>query len=109
MPQAIFNKYKHILPHAAWKVFDEAKTAPLHATPHYFDKAHRAYSEAVGVIWKKFFADPAIQMDRMTGDQARDLLRNVLGSRDSRIRDYNVGLLKREVFRFRLRMPRGMD
>jgi hypothetical protein len=51
--------------------------------------AHRSYCAAVAELSDKFMGERKIIPERMTPDQARDLLKEIRESEDPRIRDFN--------------------
>jgi hypothetical protein len=83
-------------------VFDEAMIGPLHAERHGWSKEHQIYNEAVREQFGRFLERNNIRPEQMTPNQARSFVLEILGSRDPRIRNYNVGILKREL-QYRLR------
>src|SRR4051794_7249564 len=93
------------------KVFDQSTTGelPKGRVPlndegmlrgHYWDGPngnHRAYNDAVAELSDKLMNERYITPERMTPDQARDLLKAIRESDDPRIRDYNraIRMLRR--------------
>ncbi len=78
------------------RIFQDAKTGPLRAGPHYFDHAHRAYSVAVEQHYKAFLAERGWRSHDLTPGQARQVVDSILSSSDPRIRGFNLNLYRRE-------------
>jgi hypothetical protein len=106
VPQALYRD-QNLSPETR-RVFDDAKTGPLRAGPHYFDHAHRAYSAAVGERYSEFLRERGLRDGSgLTPIQARQFAESIQYSSDPRIRGYNEYLYRREflywVRRLRLR------
>jgi hypothetical protein len=91
------------------KVFDEAKTGRLHAERHGNSREHRVYNDAVRGHFERFLADNNIQPETMTPDQARQLVREVMQSRNPGIRDLNLRIYRKEILNSIRRMPRRSE
>jgi hypothetical protein len=108
----------HYVPHGVYdklplspdtrKVFDDAKTGRLSdSRSNKYDTSHRLYNDAVKELFDEFIKRNQIQLEQMTPDQARQFLGEVLGSRNPRIRNFNMNILLREIMRRLPRWPRG--
>jgi len=111
LPQSIFRQWD--LPSETRRVFDEASTGKLPdgrtdldgvLKGHYWDEEHRQYNAATRELSERFFKERGIEPNRMTPDQANDLLKEIRESENPKIRDYNRTMrMLRRVFRFRSR------
>jgi hypothetical protein len=114
MPKGVYSKWD--LSPETEKVFNQSTTGelPKGRVPvndegmligHYWDGPngnHRVYNDAVAELSDKFMKERDITSERMTPDQARDLLKEIRESDDPRIRDYNRTIrMLRRVFRLR--------
>jgi hypothetical protein len=82
----------------ATKVFQNAKTGKLlEPQNNYFDAMHRQYNVAVSELLDKYLEKHSIEPSRMTGEQARGFVREVLRSTDPRIRDFNLRIFRGEI------------
>ncbi len=98
------------LPPETRKVFDEAKTGRLYATPpHGWDREHAIYNKAVEEHFYRFIANNNIQIERMTPDQAQQFVSEIKSSNDTRIRDFNTKIMMREWQYWMRRGPRRID
>lgn len=107
MPQSIFGKWD--LPEETRRVFDQATTGPLQngrtnvdgaMKGHFWDRGHREYNEAVSELSERFVQDRGIEINRMTPEQAGDLLKEIRETEDPRIRNYNRTMrMIRRIFR----------
>lgn len=92
----------------ARKVFDEATTGRLRGQLHGWSKGHREYNTAVGEALNEFMASRKISAAEMTGAQALEFVKQVKRSSDSRIREFNLNVLRQElryILRFGPRRP----
>jgi hypothetical protein len=88
VPIEVFTKYN--LPLETYKVFDSARTGFIpDAATNYYDRLHRRYTKAVDSRFEEFLARNRIDPERMTPDQARSFVREIIRSRDPEIRDLN--------------------
>lgn len=109
LPQSIFNKWD--LPQETRRVFDQGSTGKLPngrndidgvLKGHYWDEEHRQYTAATRELSERFLKERDIEPSRMTPDQAKDLLKEIRETDNSRIRDYNRTMrMLRRVFRLR--------
>jgi len=107
----LFEKLKEEgLSDEALKVFEEHTTGPL-ADPssNWYDAEHRLYNRAVEDLWKDFKERNNIQIDRMTADEARDFVREVVGSDDARIGGFLRRMWLREFIRRGMGGRRGNE
>jgi hypothetical protein len=108
IPHGVYGKYP--LPPETRAVFDQATTGPLlDPSSNWFDKAHRAYNDAVQEEFDRFLKTNRINPEKMTPDQARAFLGEIFISEDPRIRDFNMRMRMREIRRFILRRLRGSE
>lgn len=99
---------KEPLPAETRAVLEKATTGRiLDERNNRYDHDHRLYNLAVREHFDQFIEANAINVRRMTPNQAQEFLDGVLKSTDPRIRNYNTRLLMREIMR-RVR-PRGGD
>jgi hypothetical protein len=114
MPKGVYSKWD--LSPETEKIFNQSTTGELPKgrvpvndegmlTGHYWDGPngnHRIYNDAVAELSDKFMKERDIIPERMTPDQARDLLKEIRESDDPRIRGYNRSIrMLRRVFRLR--------
>jgi hypothetical protein len=86
------------MPEEATKVFRDAKTGRLlEPQNNYFDAMHRQYNIAVSELLDKYLEKHSIEPARMTGEQARGFVREVLRSADPRIRNLNLRIFRGEI------------
>jgi hypothetical protein len=108
VPQGVYGKLP--LPPETRRVFDEATTGRLHdIRSNKYDSSHRSYNEAVTDLFERFVETNKIQVEQMTPDQAHRFLKEVLDSRDYRIRNFNMRLWLRDIMRRLPRAPRGNE
>jgi hypothetical protein len=107
VPQSVYGQ-KPLRPETR-KVFDEAKTSRLHGGAHGWDKGHRAYNRAVSESLDRFLATRKIRPEDMIADHAREFVREIMQSRDPRIRGYNLKLYMREFQYWLRRGPRRFE
>ncbi|MGB9368436.1 MAG: hypothetical protein WCE79_20730 [Xanthobacteraceae bacterium] len=82
------------------KVFEETTTGKLEDTrTNVFDSSHRAYNKAVNEQFDRFLAKNNITEEQMSPQQARELLGEIVTSGDPRIRNFNMRMWMREIFR----------
>jgi len=82
------------------KVFEETTTGKLEdARTNMFDNSHRAYNKAVNEQFDRFLAKNNITEEQMTPQHAREFLGEIVTSRDTRIRNFNMRMWMREIFR----------
>jgi hypothetical protein len=88
VPQGVFKKYD--FPEDTRRVFDSARTGPIpDRATNYFDQQHRTYNDAVEDVLKRHMDQNKISAEHMTPAQARDVIREVIRSRDPRIQGVN--------------------
>ncbi len=112
MPRSIYNKWD--LPPETRTVFEKSTSGSLpkgvvqvgpDGTPignfwNGKDGPHGRYNDAVGELSNKYLEKNNIDLNKMTPDQARGLLKEIRESEDPRIRDFNNGLRTiRRIFR----------
>ena len=87
----------------AIEVFEAAKTGRLYAVgSNLWDESHRIYNQAVEALFDAFLDKRNIVPSRMTGSQAFDFTKEVLTSKDPRIRNHNMRIRMLEaIYRFR--------
>ncbi len=109
MPKGVYEKWD--LQPETRSVFNGSTTGSLpgrnfevsegSVRSHYWDDAHRGYNEAVREMSERFLEERSITPEKMTPEQARELLAEIRNSEDPRIRDYNRGIrILRRAFRF---------
>jgi len=82
------------------KVFEDATTGTLaDKTTNVFSKPHRNYNKAVHEVFDRFLEKSNITEEQMTPDHARQMLKDVVTSNDPRIRNFNLRIMMREIFR----------
>jgi len=82
------------------KVFEDATSGKLEdKRTNVFDSSHRAYNKAVNEQFDQFLTKNNITEEQMTPDQARQFLGEIVTSRDPRIRNFNMRIWMREIFR----------
>lgn len=109
LPKSIFEKWD--LPQETRNVFDQASIGALPRgrvdidgtlKGHFWDSEHREYKDATAELSGRFLRENNIEPNRMTPDQARDLLKEIREAEDPRIRNYNRSMrMLRRIFRFR--------
>jgi hypothetical protein len=88
----------------AKKVFEEGSTGPLRdPSSNYFDREHRLYNQAVEEHLNRYLERNGIRPETMTSDQAREFLQELRRSGDTRVRNFNMRMLLRELMRSPLR------
>lgn len=107
VPHSIYSK--KAFPEETRRVFDEAKTGRLHAERHGRSKDHDVYSDVVRQRLDEYLGARNIIPENMTPDQVRDFVKDVLRSRDPRIRDFNLKIYRRELQYHIRRGPRRSD
>jgi hypothetical protein len=101
--------YKNLpLPPETRKVFDEATTGPL-TIPHGWSKEHEQYNRAVKESFDRFIETNKIQPEKMTPDQAKSFVQEVIKSPDPRIRNFNMRIMLQEFMRRPPRPFRGSE
>lgn len=86
----------------ARQVFENAKTGHLYDNrSNRWDELHRQYNKAVKESLDDYLQKNNIRPENMTAAQAREFHREVLRSKDPRIRSYNMRVMMREI-RFHL-------
>jgi hypothetical protein len=110
VPTAVYKNPELNLPQETQKVFEEeGKTGRLFDDrTNRYSADHRVYNEAVKDEFKRFITENNIQSDRMTPDQARSFLGEVLGSKEPRIQNFNMRIQIREIIQRVLRRPPAM-
>lgn len=107
IPQAVFKRYP--FPEETRRVFEEARTGPLlDETTNVYDARHRIYNRATDEVVRQFMEKNNIEPERMTPDQARAAVKEVIDSKDPRIRNLNMGVWSGEIMQRVLRRLRGM-
>ena len=82
------------------KVFEGTTTGKLEdARTNMFDNSHRAYNKAVNEQFDRFLAKNNITEEQMTPHHAREFLGEIVTSRDPRVRNFNMRMWMREIFR----------
>lgn len=108
VPKGVYEKYP--LPPETRAVFDQATTGPLlDPSSNRFDQMHRDYSAAVGEAFDRFLKTNQINPEKMTPDQARAFLGEILISEDPRIRNFKIRMFWREFRRYLGRRSRGFE
>jgi hypothetical protein len=98
------------LPPETRQVREDANTGRLYdSRSNKYDGPHRIYNEAVKEHFERFIESNKIQLEKMTPDQARQFVKDVQGSRDPRIRNYNMRIWLREILRRLPVPPRGSE
>jgi polyhydroxyalkanoate synthesis regulator phasin len=98
VPKGLYEKLP--LSQETRKVFDDATTGRLYdIRSNRFDNEHRVYSRAVEEKFEQFIKSNNIAVENMTPDQARSFVKEVIGSTDARIRDFNMRIQIREIMR----------
>jgi hypothetical protein len=107
VPQEVFRS----LPFSAEtrRVLDNARTGRLRAKVHRWGKEHRIYNDAVGEHLKRFLSERGISPQSMTPEQARSFVKEITGSSDSRIRNYNMRIFMGEIRYWMRRTPRSPE
>ena len=93
--------WHHLFPVANWPqyssdaryAFDDSNAKVWTPDPHGWSKGHDAYNIATNELGDQFCRDNGITPDKMTADQARNLVHEIKESKDPRIR----GFLDRET------------
>jgi len=94
------------------KVFENSTTGKLlDRRSNKFDTPHRVYNDTVKDLFKGFLDKNGIDKKAkgMTAEQARSFLKEILESRDPRIRRFNMLILLREIMHHVPRWPRGNE
>jgi hypothetical protein len=107
VPREVFEAKDLKLSPEARRVFEERVTGPLRSHVHGNSREHEQYNRAVRELLDRHL-ETGIRPESMTADQARRFLDQVLQSRDPRIRDFNIGIFKRE-FQYLLRRGPRLD
>jgi hypothetical protein len=82
------------------KVFEEATSGKLEdKRTNVFNSSHRAYNKAVNEQLDRFLTKNSISEEQMTPDHARQFLNEIVTSRDPQIRNFNMRMWMREIFR----------
>jgi hypothetical protein len=110
VPGAVYRNPELNLPQETQQVFEEeGKTGRLFDDrTNRYNADHRVYNNAVKDEFKRFITENNIQPERMTPDQARSFLGEVLGSKDPRIQNFNMRIQMRELIQRLLRRPPAM-
>jgi hypothetical protein len=96
IPQSVYKKY-NLRPETR-KVFEEATTGRLHdQTSNAYDKVHRDYNDAVTEHFDEYLRTNNIKPEQMTPAQAEEVIRQVVGSNDPRIRAFIMRMEMREI------------
>ncbi|HVZ52141.1 MAG TPA: hypothetical protein VG986_09255 [Pseudolabrys sp.] len=96
IPQAVYKKY-NLRPETR-KVFEDATTGRLNnPTSNTYDSAHRAYNDAVTEQVDEYLRTNNVAPEQMTPAQAEEVIREVLGSNDPRIRNFIMRMEMREI------------
>jgi len=106
VPRAVFRK--RAFPEETKKVFEETSTGPLRAGPHRWSREHDIYNEAVDKLLDKFLGEKGLTSEATRPEHAREFIDVVRRSRDPRIREFNLNILRRElnyIMRFGPRRP----
>lgn len=91
------------------RVFEQKVTGPLKGGPHQNSTEHSIYNGAVYEHYKKFLRENGIRSEDMTPEQARKFVDEVKGSRDPRVRDFNLKIFRREFLYQLRRIPRRTE
>jgi len=92
------------------KVFDNAISGPLaDNSVNRWNAEHRKYNDAVQETFNAFLQKNNIAPQQMTPEQAQQLVEEVLGSPDPRIRGLKTKIMRQMLRYFLLRGPRGGD
>lgn len=93
--------YKHRnLSKETRKVFEDATSGTLSdRSTNVFSSAHRKYNKAVNELFDDYLARNKLSEEQMTPDHARQLLKEVITSRDPRIYRFNTRIWMRQLFR----------
>jgi hypothetical protein len=107
IPRAVYRNPELNLPSKTQKVFEEeGKTGRLFDDrTNRYNADHRVYNTAVQDEFRRFLTENNIHPERMTPDQARSFLGEVLESKDPRIRNFNMRIQIRELIQRVLRRP----
>ena len=103
VPEGVFRK--HSLKPETAQVFEKARTGSLQAGRHGWSTEHAAYNDAVEEAFQQFLAKNDIKPETMTPAQAQDFIYEVIGSRDPRIREFNLKIYRREIMYYIRRIP----
>ena len=98
LPQGVYKKRR--LSDETRQVFEETTTGPLqNKRLNTFSKEHRDYNEAADQLFDQFLRRKGITEEQMTPDHARQLLGEVITSKDSRIQRFNQRIWMHRIFR----------
>ena len=98
IPRAVYKNRR--LSDEARKVFEETTTGRLEDKRlNVFSSSHRAYNKAVNEEFDRFLTKNNITEEQITPDHARQLLSEIVASRDPRIRNFNMRIWMRQLFR----------
>jgi hypothetical protein len=103
VPGAVFQKLP--LKPETRQVFESARTGPPQVGRHGWSVEHAEYNTAVGEALQRFLDKGGIKPEEMTPAQAQDFVYEVLGSRDPRIREFNLRIYRREIMYYLRRVP----
>jgi len=96
VPRAVFNK-KQLQPET-WQVFEDATSGPLPKnSANRWAEEHMNYNTAVEKVFNAFLESHNISSERMTPDQARELIQEVRESGDPRIRGLNTKIMRERL------------
>lgn len=92
------------------KIFRDATTGSLlDKRSNQFDLEHRLYDEAVIEKYNDYLARNGLTSQQLIPDQARAFLKEILESKDPRIRNFNMKILLREIMKRGPLRPRGNE
>ncbi|MGA8820076.1 MAG: hypothetical protein WB624_22545 [Xanthobacteraceae bacterium] len=106
VPKAVYGKYS--LRPETKKVFDNSTSGPLaDDSVNRWNIEHRTYNEAVNEAFTAYLKKNTIVADQMTPEQAEEILGEVKGSTDPRIRMLRMKILRQSLRYFWVFGPRG--
>jgi len=106
-PKGVYRKYP--FKPETLRVFDNARTGSLKGG-HGWSPEHGAYNLAVREALEQYLEKNNIKPTEMTPEQAQEFIFKIIGSRDPRIRDFNLRLYRREIIHYILRhIPMNPD
>lgn len=95
-PRAVFKDYP--FPPETRKVFEKATTWHLHYEGNNaWNEQHMAYNDAVRTLFRDFFKRTQIEPSQMTPSEAEALVKEIMDSKEPRIRNFNRMVKLREV------------
>jgi hypothetical protein len=107
VPREIFRKLP--IPAEARRILDGIRTGPLNSGWHRWSEEHKIYNRAVAEHMRDFLRSNNIRAEEMTPEQARSFAKKIQESRDPRIRNYNLNILRREILYYFRHGPRRLD